>query len=68
MKNSFIKELSTDELVDRIAEEKNLYSKLRINHSVSPVENPMKVRTARKLIARLQTELRNRQLNETQKA
>ncbi len=68
MKNSLIKELSTDELVDRIVEEKGIYSKMRINHAVSPAENPLKIRAARKLIARLQTELRNRQLNVTEKA
>ena len=36
-------------------------------HAVSPIENPMKLRDARKVIARLETELRNR-MNQQQAA
>jgi len=35
---------------------------MRLNHSVNPLENPMKLRFTRKDIARLNTELRKRQL------
>lgn len=61
------KELSTQEVVDRIREEKARYQKLKFNHAVSPVENPMILRFARKDIARLQTELRKRQLADLKK-
>ena len=61
------KELSTEEIVDRIKEEKTRYQKLKFNHAVSQVENPMVLRFARKDIARLQTELRKRQLADLKK-
>lgn len=62
-----VKELSTEEVVDRIKEEKSRYQKMKFNHAVSPVENPMVIRVLRKDIARLQTELRKRQLAELKK-
>ena len=60
MKQSEIKELSTDNVKIQLAEVKNLYSKLKLNHAVSPLENPLKIRTTRKTIARLTTELNTR--------
>lgn len=57
MKYTEIKELTDKELVDKMAEEKQALVKLKINHTVSPLENPMKIRVARKKIARFQTEL-----------
>jgi len=64
MKNSEIKELSTKELNERIGDEKNLIVRLTLNHAVSPLENPMKIKEARKNIARLMTEFRHRKLND----
>lgn len=60
MKNSEIRELSTEEIHDRIAEEKTLYTKLKFSHAVSAIENPLKIRSTRKTIARLYTELTKR--------
>lgn len=60
MKQSIVNDLTTEEIRERLVEEKNNYIKLRMNHTVSPVENPMKIKSARKLIARLQTELKKR--------
>jgi large subunit ribosomal protein L29 len=57
MENKEISNLSINDLKAKIKEEKALLNKLIINHAVSPIENPMKVRTSRKLIARLSTEL-----------
>jgi large subunit ribosomal protein L29 len=57
MENIEISNLSINDLKAKIKEEKALLNKLSINHAVSPIENPMKVRTSRKLIARLSTEL-----------
>jgi large subunit ribosomal protein L29 len=57
MENKEISNLSINDLKAKIKEEKALLNKLSINHAVSPIENPMKVRTSRKLIARLSTEL-----------
>ena len=57
MKNSEIKELSTKELKERIDSEKELLVRLRLNHAVSSLDNPIKIRNSRKNIARLNTEL-----------
>jgi len=57
MKNSEILELSKEDLVARIAEEKTNLNKLKFAHAVSAIENPMRIRAARKLIARLSTAL-----------
>lgn len=62
MKSSEIKELSVEEIQDRIKEEKAMYTKLKFSHAVSAIENPLKIRTTRKTIARLNTELRNREM------
>jgi len=61
MKMSEIKEFSTKELIERIEVEKNTLVRMRLNHAVSPLDNPMKLKFARKNIARLMTELNNRQ-------
>ncbi len=62
-----IKQLSTKDLVERIKEEKSALAKLKLNHAVSPVENPAKITYGRKTVARLQTELRAREIAETKK-
>jgi len=61
MENKDIAALSLSELRDRLKEEKSTLNKMKINHTVSPVENPMKIRESRKLIARLSTELTKKQ-------
>ena len=63
MKNSEIKSLGVQELQEKIAAEKDTLTKLRFAHSISPIENPQKIRASRKLIARLNTELRAKELN-----
>ncbi len=67
MKQEDIKQLSTADLSDRIKEQKNSLSKLKLNHSVSPIENPANITANRKSVARLQTELRARQIAEAKK-
>jgi large subunit ribosomal protein L29 len=62
MKNSELRGLSIDELVNKLAIEKEAYSKLTFAHAITPIENPMKIRAARKLIARLETEVRAKHL------
>jgi len=61
MKMSEIKEFSTKELEERIEVEKNTLVRMRLNHAVSPLDNPMKLKFARKNIARMMTELNKRQ-------
>ena len=60
MKNSEILELSTEEIVSRINEEKANLTKLRFAHTVSAIENPLRINKVRKDIARLNTELTKR--------
>lgn len=56
MENSVIRELSGEELNERLAEERLKLSKMRLAHAVSPLENPLELKHTRKLIARLLTE------------
>jgi len=63
MKTSEIKDLTTEEIKEKIETEKAALTKMKMNHAVSPLENPMLIRMTRKNIARLMTELRKRELN-----
>ena len=63
MKIAEIRELSTKELVERIDAEVAAYDQKVINHSISPSENPAKIKQQRRMIARMKTELRQRELN-----
>lgn len=58
MKNSDIKALTVDELKEKILSEREALRKLQFAHKVSAIENPMRIRESRRLIARLATELR----------
>ncbi|HNZ43843.1 MAG TPA: 50S ribosomal protein L29 [Bacteroidales bacterium] len=62
MKQQVISELSTNELRERLEEEKKQYLKLKMNHAISPLENPMKIKDYKRTIARMLTELRKRDL------
>ncbi|HPR31611.1 MAG TPA: 50S ribosomal protein L29 [Prolixibacteraceae bacterium] len=64
MKNSEIKELTSNEIAERIDAEKDKYLRMKLNHAVSPLDNPISIKDVRRNIARLKTELRNRQLTE----
>jgi large subunit ribosomal protein L29 len=57
MKQTEITSLTIDELKEKIAIEEDALQKLKFAHAISPIENPMKVRHSRKLVARLKTEL-----------
>ena len=61
--NTEIKDLTTEEIKEKIETEKAALTKMKMNHAVSPLENPMLIRTTRRNIARLMTELRKRELN-----
>ncbi len=64
MKTAEIKELSTKELQERIDAEKDTIVRMKLNHAVSTLDNPMKIRYSRKNIARMLTELRRRTLTD----
>jgi large subunit ribosomal protein L29 len=62
MKKEDIKSLSIEELQEKLSQEQESLTKLKFAHAISPIENPMKVRASRRAIARIQTELRAKQL------
>ena len=62
MKQSEIKEASTAELQERLAELKKAATDLKIAHAISPLENPIQLRGHRRVIARIATELTKREV------
>ena len=63
MKIAEIKELSTKELIERVDAEVAAYDQKRINHTITPVDNPVQIKQQRRTIARMKSELRYRELN-----
>ncbi|MCQ2313581.1 MAG: 50S ribosomal protein L29 [Bacteroidales bacterium] len=61
MKQEEIREMSTADLKERLEETRMQYIKMKMNHAVSPLENPSKLTATRKTIARMMTELTKRQ-------
>ena len=62
MKQSEIKELSTADLQDKLVALKKNYSDLKMAHAISPLENPLEIKSLRKSVARVATELTKREL------
>lgn len=62
MKQSEITQLSTAELQEKLGETKKSYADLKLAHAVSPLENPIQLRTVRRNVARLATELTKREV------
>ena len=62
MKNSEIRALSLTELKEKISSEQEALRKIKFAHKVSAIENPMKINSTRKLVARLNTELRAKEI------
>lgn len=63
MKTSEIRELSTTDLLERIDTEKTMLIRMKLNHAITPLDNPQKVKEVKITIARMLTELRTRELN-----
>ena len=63
VKNSEILELNDQELLERLDNEKDYLSRLRLNHAISPLDNPNKLTEARRNVARLFTEVNKRKLS-----
>ncbi|MBA2423051.1 MAG: 50S ribosomal protein L29 [Chitinophagales bacterium] len=55
-----MKELTTEEIVDKLKEDSSHYTKMKFNHVVTTLENPMTLRRLRRDIARMKTELKAR--------
>jgi large subunit ribosomal protein L29 len=62
MKQSEIKQLSIAELQEKLSETKKSYTDLKMAHAISPLENPIQLRVARRTVARVATELTKREV------
>ncbi|MBE6214089.1 MAG: 50S ribosomal protein L29 [Rikenellaceae bacterium] len=60
MKSAEIKDMSIQDLQERIDAEKAKLSQLKVQHAVSPVENPSIIKKSRRDIARMLTILRQK--------
>ena len=63
MKIKEIKELETKDLVEKVEAEVVKYNQMKLNHAITPMENPSEIKATRRDIARMKTELRQRELN-----
>ena len=59
-KNDSLKDLTELELQDKLQAGRETLAKLRFSHAVSPVDNPAQLRSGRKNVARILTEMRRR--------
>ncbi|GGE23877.1 50S ribosomal protein L29 [Psychroflexus planctonicus] len=62
MKQSELKELSVEELNEKLSAFSQELSSLKMNHAISPLENPSQLRSVRRTIARINTEITKREL------
>lgn len=68
MKTSEIRELSVKEIEERLDNEKLFLTKQKLNHAISPLDNPMKIKESRRNIARLKTILLQKKKEEQTKS
>jgi large subunit ribosomal protein L29 len=57
MKQKEVKELSVEDLNDKLKSFKKELSEMKMTHAISPIENPMQIKSIRRTIARINTEL-----------
>lgn len=63
MKTREIKELNNQEILERLDAQKEHLVRLKMNHAISPLDNPLQIKDVRRTIARLATEIRQRENN-----
>ncbi len=66
MTNQEIRDLSDKELSAELIETKTHLTRLKLNHKVSDIENPMIIRSTRRKVARIKTEISSRKNNKVQ--
>ena len=64
MRQKEVKELSIDELNEKLISFTNELSEMKMTHAISPIENPLQIKKLRRTIARINTELTNRSIQE----
>ena len=60
--NKTIKDLNVADLKAKIQEDRLRLKKLEFAHAISPLENPINIRGLRRDVARLQTELKKKEI------
>ncbi|MCQ2219266.1 MAG: 50S ribosomal protein L29 [Paludibacteraceae bacterium] len=63
MKAAEIKGLNTEELQEKLVAQVKEYDRMKLTHAISPLENSSQIKSVRRDIARMKTELRLRELN-----
>lgn len=63
MKMSEIRELSNEEITNKIEESQHELFNLRFSQATGSLEKPSRIRELRKLVARMKTVLKERELN-----
>lgn len=56
-KEEQLSSLTVEQLNDQINEQSENLKRMQFSHSINPIENPMAIRSVRRQIARLKTEL-----------
>ena len=62
MKQQVIREMTLEEIKERLEEEKKQLTRMKLAHAVSPLDNPHKMKEYKKTVARLLTELKKREI------
>ena len=60
MKTSELIDLPEKELIEKLDNEKDYLVKLKLNHAISPLDNPLKIKETRRNIAKILTEMHRR--------
>ena len=63
MKIKEVREFDTKDFQEKLETEVAKYNQMKLNHAISPLQNPSEIKATRRTIARMKTELRSRELN-----
>ena len=63
MKMNELKDLELKDLLEKVENAEEKLQQMKLNHSIAPLENPMQIKAVRRDIARMKTEIRQRELN-----
>ena len=63
MKIKEVREFDTKDLQEKLETEVAKYNQMKLNHAISPLQNPSEIKATRRTIARMKTELRSRERN-----
>ena len=63
MKINEVKDLADKDMREKLENAEAALHQMKLNHSVTPLENPSQIKAARRDIARMKTVLRQRELN-----